>query len=51
MFLKGLVNISKTWNGLIYIILSSNILEKQMQEIINDAVDGCLFLNGLTRVR
>jgi archaellum biogenesis ATPase FlaH len=42
MFLKGLVNISKTWNGLIYLILSANILEKQMQETINDAVDGVL---------
>jgi KaiC/GvpD/RAD55 family RecA-like ATPase len=42
MFLKGLVKISKTWNGLIYLILSANILEKQMQEIINDVVDGVL---------
>jgi KaiC/GvpD/RAD55 family RecA-like ATPase len=42
MFLKGLVNISKKWNGLIYLILSANILEKQMQEIINDAMDGVL---------
>lgn len=42
MFLKGMVNISKTWNGLIYLLLSANILEKQMQEIINDVVDGVL---------
>lgn len=42
MFLKGMVNASKTWNGLIYLILSANILEKQMQEIINDLVDGVL---------
>jgi len=42
MFLKGMVNISKTWNGLIYMILSANILEKHMQEIINDVVDGVL---------
>ncbi len=42
MFLKGMVNISKTWNGLIYLILSANILDKQMQEIINDVVDGVL---------
>jgi KaiC/GvpD/RAD55 family RecA-like ATPase len=42
MFLKGMVNISKTWNCLIYLILSANILEKQMQEIINDVVDGVL---------
>lgn len=42
MFLKGMVRISKTWNGLIYIILTANILEKQMQEIINDVVDGVL---------
>lgn len=42
MFLKGMTQISKTWNGLIYILLSANILEKQMQEIINDVVDGVL---------
>lgn len=42
MFLKGMVNISKTWNGLVYLILSANIIEKQMQEIINDTVDGVL---------
>ena len=42
MFLKGMVNISKKWNGLIYMILSANILEKHMQEIINDVVDGVL---------
>ncbi len=42
MFLKGMTRIAKTWNGLIYILLSANILEKQMQEIINDVVDGVL---------
>jgi KaiC/GvpD/RAD55 family RecA-like ATPase len=42
MFLKGLTQIAKTWNGLIYILLSANILEEQMQEIINDVVDGVL---------
>jgi KaiC/GvpD/RAD55 family RecA-like ATPase len=42
MFLKGMVRISKTWDGLIYILLTANILEKQMQEIINDVVDGVL---------
>ncbi len=42
MFLKGIVSLSKSWNGLIYLILSANILEKQMQEIVADAVDGVL---------
>jgi KaiC/GvpD/RAD55 family RecA-like ATPase len=42
MFLKSLVRISKTWNGLIYLILSKNILDLQTQEIINDIVDGVL---------
>jgi KaiC/GvpD/RAD55 family RecA-like ATPase len=42
MFLKGLVNISKNWNGLIYLLLSANILDKQMQEIITDTMDGVL---------
>ena len=42
MFLKGMARISKTWNGLIYLILSVNILEKQLQAIINDVVDGVL---------
>jgi archaellum biogenesis ATPase FlaH len=42
MFLKGMVNISKTWNGLIYLLLSANTIEKHLQEIINDIVDGVL---------
>lgn len=42
MFLKGLVHISKTWNGLIYLILSTRILEGYLQEIIADLVDGVL---------
>jgi len=42
MFLKSLVRISKTWNGLIYLILGNNILDVQTQEIINDIVDGVL---------
>ena len=42
MFLKGLVRISKVWNGIIYIILGSDILDDEMQEIIKDIVDGVL---------
>jgi len=42
MFLKGMVRISKTWNGLVYILLTANILDKQMQEVITDVVDGVL---------
>jgi KaiC/GvpD/RAD55 family RecA-like ATPase len=42
MFLKGMVRISKTWDGLVYILLAANILDKQMQELINDVVDGVL---------
>ncbi len=49
MFLKGMTQISKTWNGLIYILLSANILEKQMQEIINDVVDGVLVFEWFDR--
>ncbi len=42
MFLKGMSKISKVWNGLIYIVLSANILDNKMQEIIKDIVDGVL---------
>ncbi len=42
MFLKGVARISKTWNGLIYLMFSANILETQMQEMIIDLVDGVL---------
>lgn len=49
MYLKGMVNISKMWNGLVYLILSANILEKHMQEIINDVVDGVLVFEWFDR--
>lgn len=42
MFLKGISRVSKMWDGLIYLMLSANILEKQMQELITDLVDGVL---------
>ncbi len=42
MFLRGMVKVSKTWNGLIYLILSAKILEEQMQETVADVVDGVL---------
>ncbi|KCZ72655.1 RecA-superfamily ATPase possibly involved in signal transduction [Candidatus Methanoperedens nitroreducens] len=42
MFLKGMVRVSKMWNGIIYLILSANILDKQIQETITDLVDGVL---------
>ncbi len=55
MFLKGIVRISKKWNGLIYLMLSANILEKQMQGIIADVADGVLdfewFDKGSERMR
>ncbi len=49
MFLKGIVRISKMWNGLIYLILSANILEKQAQEMITDLVDGVLTFEWFDR--
>ncbi len=49
MFLKGIVRISKIWNGLIYLILSANILEKQTQEMITDLVDGVLTFEWFDR--
>ncbi|MBC2762193.1 MAG: hypothetical protein HF970_02550, partial [ANME-2 cluster archaeon] len=42
MFLKSLVRISKEWNGLIYLLLNTRILETNIQEIISDTVDGVL---------
>ncbi|VVB96058.1 Uncharacterised protein [uncultured archaeon] len=49
MFLKGVVRVSKMWNGLIYLILSANILERQMQEIITELVDGVLTFEWFDR--
>lgn len=49
LFLKGLVRVSKMWNGLIYLILSTNILEKQIQEMITDFVDGVLTFEWFDR--
>ncbi len=42
MFMKGIARASKTWNGLIYVVLGANILEPQIQEAITDTVDGVL---------
>ncbi len=42
MFLKGMVRVAKTWNGIIYVILSMDILEKQVQKLIAEIVDGVL---------
>lgn len=42
MFIKSLVRISKEWNGLIYLLLNTRILETNIQEIISDTVDGVL---------
>lgn len=42
MFLKGMVRVAKTWNGIIYVILSTDILEKHVQKLIAEIVDGVL---------
>ncbi len=49
MFLKSIVRISKMWNGLIYLILSANILEQQIQESITELVDGVLTFEWFDR--
>lgn len=41
-FLRGLQKASKQWNGLVYVLLSSKILDGQLQEEIMDCVDGTL---------
>lgn len=42
MLLKGMQQIAKKWNGIVYIILSANILGRRTQELITDVVDGVL---------
>lgn len=49
MFLKGLVKVSKKWNGIIYLILCTNILEPHLQELITDLVDGVLVFSWIDK--
>ncbi len=42
MFLKGMVRIAKTWNGLTYVILGTDILENHVQKLVTEIVDGVL---------
>jgi len=40
--LRGIQRASKNWGGVIYIILTQNIMEKQYQQMLVDSVDGVL---------
>jgi len=40
--LKGLQRASKSWDGLVYLILARGILDKKYEQMIMDSVDGCL---------
>ena len=40
--LRGLQRASKNWGGVIYIILTQNIMDKQHQQMLVDSVDGVL---------
>lgn len=43
--LKGLQMISKQWNGLIYLILAGEVLDRRRREMLIDSVDGVLTFN------
>ncbi|MCK5309892.1 MAG: hypothetical protein KAJ33_03340 [Thermoplasmata archaeon] len=40
--LRGIQRISKHWGGIIYIILTQGIMDKQQQQMLVDSVDGVL---------
>ncbi|NLI73966.1 MAG: recombinase RecA [Euryarchaeota archaeon] len=40
--LRGLQRISKKWKGVIYLVLTDDVLDKRMQNMIMDSVDGAL---------
>jgi KaiC/GvpD/RAD55 family RecA-like ATPase len=40
--LRGMQRISKVWNGLIYMVLTKDVLEDRQQKVLMDCVDGTL---------
>ncbi len=40
--LRGMQRVAKKWNGLIYLVLTNDILEDRKQRMIMDSVDGAL---------
>ena len=40
--LRGIQRVSKNWGGIIYIILTQNVMNKQHQQMLVDSVDGVL---------
>lgn len=54
-FLKGVQRASKEWNGIIYFLLTKDIVERNKEELIADVVDGVIVFNwsglGSTRRR
>ena len=40
--LKGMQRAAKTWDGIVYLILTRGILDKKFEQMIMDSVDGCL---------
>lgn len=44
-FLKGIQRASKEWNGIIYFLLTKEIVERNREELISDTVDGVIVFN------
>lgn len=44
-FLKTVQREAKEWNGIVYFLLTKDILEKNKEELIADAVDGVIVFN------
>jgi len=40
--LRGLQRVSKKWGGVMYLVLTNNVLEERKQKMIMDSVDGSL---------
>jgi len=39
---KGLQRVAKQWNGIVYLLLTRDILEPRVERMLVDSVDGCL---------
>jgi hypothetical protein len=40
--LRGMTRIAKQWNGIVYLILTRDIVDERKQRMIMDSVDGAL---------
>ena len=41
--LRGMQRVSKKWGGVVYLVLTDNVLDERKQRMLEDSVDGSLF--------